>query len=558
MRLNSGYFLVFLSVIVLFSSGFLSEASAVNFVDSSGYTPSWAQNMGIYFALDSCGEFAGTNTADGDWCMEWMAYVLDQGIENFPQSASGNVKPIPNFALEDGPLYSGDLSKFLPEVFIYGDDWQVGKPFTLDFDQLKSLGVTDFVSQRIVVPDEWDDDNFLKLSFIIMEFEDTNLSSEFYSKIKDTIYSQNYPTSAEFWESYEKTGILGDKIELEKESKYFVADCIGQVINFSKENEGSKLTCVKENYIITIMATWKTDLYNKSFTMGGTEDAVYGYSKIIINNIDNILHSDSNVKFPNNSQYVAYQYSMEKISDNELLSYFQKSIDEGKIQFPTDSIVIKENSQRLSYIPDFTRISIIHWGEGTLTDAQFANTMVKLVESGYLTIPGFDSSSITVSIEEKTPFLDMDSEDDTKITLKTTQESSQVEKSDDDSENGGGCLIATATYGSELAPQVQQLRELRDTKLLQTESGSAFMESFNDFYYSFSPGIADYERENPVLREAVKLAITPMISSLSILNYVDMETDAEVLGYGISLILLNVGMYFGVPAIVLVVVRKRV
>jgi len=122
---------------------------------------------------------------------------------------------------------------------------------------------------------------------------------------------------------------------------------------------------------------------------------------------------------------------------------------------------------------------------------------------------------------------------------------------------GGGCLIATATYGSELAPQVQQLRELRDNKLLQTESRISFMESFNDFYYSFSPIIADYERENPVFREAVKLAITPMISSLSILNYVDMETDAEVLGYGISLILLNVGMYVGVPVIMVVGIRKK-
>ncbi len=126
-----------------------------------------------------------------------------------------------------------------------------------------------------------------------------------------------------------------------------------------------------------------------------------------------------------------------------------------------------------------------------------------------------------------------------------------------DSDNGGGCLIATATYGSELAPQVQTLRELRDNKLLQTESGSAFMESFNDFYYSFSPIIADYERENPLFREAVKLAITPLVSSLSILNNVDMETEAEVLGYGISLIFLNVGMYVGVPAIVVVGIRKR-
>ena len=125
------------------------------------------------------------------------------------------------------------------------------------------------------------------------------------------------------------------------------------------------------------------------------------------------------------------------------------------------------------------------------------------------------------------------------------------------SNNGGGCLIATATYGSEMATEVQQLRELRDNQLLQTESGTAFMGMFNDIYYSFSPTIADMERENPMFKEAVKLAITPLLSSLSILNYVDMDSESEVLGYGISLIILNLGMYLGLPAIVVVGIRKR-
>ena len=116
-----------------------------------------------------------------------------------------------------------------------------------------------------------------------------------------------------------------------------------------------------------------------------------------------------------------------------------------------------------------------------------------------------------------------------------------------DGENGGGCLIATATYGSELAPQVQQLRELRDNTILQTESGSAFMTSFNEFYYSFSPTIADFERENPIFKEGMKLTLTPMLTSLSILNHVDINSEEEMLGYGISLILLNVGMYAGIP-----------
>ena len=61
----------------------------------------------------------------------------------------------------------------------------------------------------------------------------------------------------------------------------------------------------------------------------------------------------------------------------------------------------------------------------------------------------------------------------------------------------GGCLIATATFGSELAPQVQQLRELRDNTVLKTNSGIAFMTAFNQFYYSFSPTVADFEREQP-------------------------------------------------------------
>jgi len=114
-------------------------------------------------------------------------------------------------------------------------------------------------------------------------------------------------------------------------------------------------------------------------------------------------------------------------------------------------------------------------------------------------------------------------------------------------EEKGGCLIATATFGSELAPQVQQLRELRDNSLLQTESGISFMTGFNQFYYSFSPVIADLERQSPIFKEAVKLTLTPMLSSLSLLNYVDIDSEQEMLGYGISLIILNAGMYVGIP-----------
>ena len=124
-------------------------------------------------------------------------------------------------------------------------------------------------------------------------------------------------------------------------------------------------------------------------------------------------------------------------------------------------------------------------------------------------------------------------------------------------QGGGGCLIATAAFGSEMAPQVQFLREIRDGTVLQTQSGSTFMTGFNQFYYSFSPAIADYERENPAFKETVKIAITPMLTSLAILNYVDIDSEEEMLGYGIGIILLNIGMYFIAPAVVIFEIRKR-
>ncbi|KFM20192.1 hypothetical protein AAA799P11_00268 [Marine Group I thaumarchaeote SCGC AAA799-P11] len=48
-----------------------------------------------------------------------------------------------------------------------------------------------------------------------------------------------------------------------------------------------------------------------------------------------------------------------------------------------------------------------------------------------------------------------------------------------------------------------------------------------------------------------------MITSLSLLNYVDMDSEQSVLGYGISLIVLNGMMYVGIPMFAIVIGKKR-
>lgn len=112
------------------------------------------------------------------------------------------------------------------------------------------------------------------------------------------------------------------------------------------------------------------------------------------------------------------------------------------------------------------------------------------------------------------------------------------------------CMIATAAYASEMEPQVQQLREIRDNTVLSTVSGTAFMTIFHQLYYSFSPTIADFERDLPIFKEAIRILMTPMLSSLSIMTLAENGSETQVLGLGISVIALNLGMYVVTPVLV--------
>ena len=72
---------------------------------------------------------------------------------------------------------------------------------------------------------------------------------------------------------------------------------------------------------------------------------------------------------------------------------------------------------------------------------------------------------------------------------------------------GGGCFIATAAYGSALAPQVQVLRDFRDEVLLRSPAGRSFVK----FYYAVSPPVADYIRDREALRIVTRWALTPVV-----------------------------------------------
>ena len=121
---------------------------------------------------------------------------------------------------------------------------------------------------------------------------------------------------------------------------------------------------------------------------------------------------------------------------------------------------------------------------------------------------------------------------------------------DDNGAGGGGCLIATAAYGTELAPQVQRLRELRDATVLSTVQGASFMGAFNTAYYAVSPAIADLERQNPAFRDMIRAAITPGIWVLgAVMPLAEPGSEVSVTAAGLLSAVLLAGVYAGPPSV---------
>jgi len=78
---------------------------------------------------------------------------------------------------------------------------------------------------------------------------------------------------------------------------------------------------------------------------------------------------------------------------------------------------------------------------------------------------------------------------------------------------GGGCFIATATFGTPMAHEVNILRRFRDNFLLRNHTGEMFVCS----YYKLSPPIARAIKKSEMLGRVVRILLTPIVKLFNLL-----------------------------------------
>jgi len=95
------------------------SAYAIDYRDSTGYTPSWAIGQGYHSVLLKCTDMIGDYSRDGNWCFEWTAYVLDQGVENFPESTKSTSSSSINYNLSERICTENKICAFPGEYLKY-------------------------------------------------------------------------------------------------------------------------------------------------------------------------------------------------------------------------------------------------------------------------------------------------------------------------------------------------------------------------------------------------------------------------------------------------------
>jgi hypothetical protein len=123
------------------------------------------------------------------------------------------------------------------------------------------------------------------------------------------------------------------------------------------------------------------------------------------------------------------------------------------------------------------------------------------------------------------------------------------------------CIIATAAYDSEMAPEVVYMRYVRDSLIGSTPTGKTLRDAFNAFYYSWSPPVAAAIARSSDLQALFRILLLPIIAIVHTTAWIFTtlgSTDfASVVAFGVAAVLC-VSTYIVLPILTIRGAWKRI
>jgi len=337
--------MVFVSLI----ASLIPQIEAVDYRDSTGYTPSWAKNSGYHSVLNRCNDLIGDTSRDGNWCYEWVAYVLDQGIENFPQSTKSTSSASTTSNLSERACTENKLCAF-PGEFLKYRNYDT-------YDDFEEIAIVEF-KEKI-------NDNTIRV------FIDGFGS-------KPLTYNLNLKTGIETHDEYKNVNRPFNLLEP-------IPMKIGQQVN----------QIIEGSYGSTISAEQTTNLKDGGgmdivrTVMGAQTDLGNGDVEMILYDKETGIQINYIEKYElDGKQY----YSGMILIDTNIFSIPTKISSTKDTSTPKniESLVItpKESLEPVvERVPNWIRNNAEWWAEGAISDGDFTKGIQYLIKEGIIHIP---------------------------------------------------------------------------------------------------------------------------------------------------------------------------
>jgi len=126
-------------------------------------------------------------------------------------------------------------------------------------------------------------------------------------------------------------------------------------------------------------------------------------------------------------------------------------------------------------------------------------------------------------------------------------------------------VIATAAYGSAMAPDVVYMRHVRDNLIGSTPTGRVLVDAFSAFYYSWSPPLAERIAGSGLLRAVFRVLLLPLVGIVHVtaLTFTGMASmtgsfDAASVAAFVTAATMTLAVYVGLPVLMVVKLERAI